>query len=194
METAMSMHRELNPQLFGNATPVEKIGQPVDPSQPAAGIMGRTAAGEVPTANRPVAYPPIDIKAIEGQVNALRSAHLQLEKRTDAIQSQLQELARTTNARLERFTAAIVRLEETMSQGQRENTTKFAQIVAKVNERKVSDNKVTELLDRHNHIIRNFENRLLALQRLVSEQEMALHNSQAALEEARSEIVRLKRL
>ena len=53
--------------------------------------------------------------------------------------------------------------------------------------------KIQELVDRHNSIIRNFENRLLSMQRLVSEQEMTLHNAQAALDEARNEIARLKR-
>lgn len=188
----MNMHRELNPQLFGTATPVEKIGQPVDPAKPAAGIMGRPSVEAAPT--RQVAYPPIDVKAIEGQMTQLRVGLMQMEKKTEMVHSQLQELARNTNSRLERFAAAIMRFEENIGQSHQESTMKFAQITAKVNERKVTDNKVHELIDRHNHIIRNFENRLLALQRLVSEQELALHNSQAALEEARSEIARLKRL
>lgn len=193
----MSMHRELNPQLFGTKSAAEKIGNPVDPSQPAAGIMGRPQGGEQAhgaAANRQVPYPPIDIKGLEHQIHTLKVALIQMEKRTDTIASKMEDLARTVHGRLERFSQAIVRLEENQSQQQQENVAKFAHLVGKVNERKISDNKVQELMDRHNNIIRNFENRLLSLQRLVSEQEMALHNSQAALEEARSEIVRLKRL
>jgi chromosome segregation ATPase len=143
--------------------------------------------------SRPIAYPPIDIKGLENQLSTLRVTLMQVEKRTEAVQSQMQELARTTAQRMERFAGAISRFEDNMTQGQQESTNKIAQVVAKVNERKVSDNKINELIDRHNHIIRNFENRLLALQRLASEQEMTLHNSQAALEEARNEIARLKR-
>lgn len=187
----MSMHRELNPELFGTPSSVEGGGQPVDPTLPATRVMGCAAE---PAPKRPMPYLPGDLKALEAQVNALRVSLMQVEKRVDATQNQIQELARGTTTRMERFGTSISRMEEMLAQNHQENTAKFAHIVAKVNERKVTDSKVQELLDRHNHIVRSFENRLLSLQRLVSEQEMALHNSQAALEEARNEIARLKRL
>jgi len=143
----MSMHRELNPQLFGTQAPAEKIGQTVDQTHPAHSIMGKNP--ENPGAGGKLPYPSIDIKAIEHQVATLRLALMQMEKRTEAVSSK---------------------------------------IAARVNERKVTDSKVQELIDRHNTIIRNFENRLLSLQRIVTEQEMALHNAQAALEESRAEL------
>lgn len=185
----MSMHRELNPQLFGTNSPVEKIGNPVDPNQPAAGIMGRAEP-----AARQVPYPPIDVKAIEHQINTLKVALMQMDKRTDSLAAKMEELARNTHGRLERFAQAITRIEESQSRNHQESTARLAQLVGKVNESKITDTKVTELVDRHNQIIRNFENRLVSLQRLVSEQEMALHNAQATLEEARNEIARLKRI
>lgn len=190
----MSMHRELNPQLFGTKTTVEKIGSPVDPNQPAAGIMGKGGEASTQSQQRQVPYPPIDVKTIEHQIATLKVALIQMEKRTDGIVSKMEELNRSVHTRLERFSNAIVRVEESQMTHNQEATAKFAQIVAKVNERKINDTKVQELVDRHNTVIRNFENRLMALQRLVSEQELALHNSQAALEEARTEILRLKRL
>lgn len=183
------MNRELNPQLFGTRTAVEKIGNPVDPQQPAAGIMGRA-----PESNKAIAYPPIDVKALEQQISTLKMAILQMEKRTDAMGSKMEELARTVNVRLERFWQTVSRIEETQTVHHQETAGKFSQVVAKVNERKMVDGKVQELVDRHNTIIRNFENRLTSLQRLVTEQELALHNSTAALEDARNEIARLKRL
>jgi len=183
------MHRELNPQLFGTQNFVEKIGQTVDQSQPAAGIMGRPAPAPAPS----VPYPPNELKTLEHQIATLKLALAQSEKRSDSFATKLDELTRMVHGRLERFSNAIVRIEEIQAQGQQETTGKLAQIVAKVNERKVSDNKVQELIDRHNTIIRNFENRLHSLQRLVSEQEMALHNAQAALEESRAELAKLRR-
>lgn len=189
----MSTSRELNPQLFGTKSTVEKIGQPVDPSQPAAGIMGGRPAS-VETSARQVPYPPIDVKALEHQIGTMKVALLQIDKRTEALTSKVDELARTTHARLERFGQTLARFEEQQGRITHESGMKLAQVVAKVNEQKLTDQKVQELVDRHNHIIRNFENRLLSLQRLVSEQEMALHNAQTNLEEARNEIMRLKRL
>lgn len=184
----MNMHREINPQLFGNQSAVEKIGQPVDSSQPAHGIMGR------PPESRPsVPYGPNEIRSMEQQISTLRSALSHSEKRAETFALKLEEISRLVHARLDRFSQAIVRMEEIQSATHQDTIGKIAQIVAKVNERKVSDNKVQELIDRHNTIIRNFENRLHSLQRLVSEQEMTLHNSQAALEETRAELAKSRR-
>ena len=186
----MSTNRELNPQLFGTSTPVEKIGNPVDPNQPAAGIMGRGAESH----SRQVPYPSIDIKAVEHQLAILKVAMIQMDKRLESLTSKNDDLGRNSHQRLERFAQAIHRIEETQARSHQENTAKFAHISGRVNESRIQDTKVSELMDRHNQIIRNFENRLLSLQRLVSEQEMSLHNAQASLEEARNEIARLKRM
>ncbi len=180
----MSTHRELNPFLFG--TPTMHDRNPVDPNKPAAGIMGK---GVESAPARPT-YLPGDIKALEHQINSLKVAFIQADQRMDTITAKIEELARTVHMRLERFSQALVRLEEMHNGLKHETTGKLAQVVAKVNERKVNDTKIQELIDRHNMIVRNFENRLLSLQRLVSEQEMALHNAQAALEEARVELAK----
>lgn len=180
----MSSHRELNPFLFG--TPTSSDLHPVDPNKPAAGIMGK--GPEAAQAKAP--HLPGDIKALEHQVNSLRVAFIQAEKRSESILAKMEDLSRTVHGRLERFSQALIRMEEIQNNQKQENQGKFAQIAAKVNERKVSDSKVQELIDRHNTVIRNFENRLLSLQRVVSEQEMALHNAQAALEEARIELLK----
>lgn len=176
------MHRELNPQLFGNQTPLEDIGRAGTPAPPPG---ARVESAAVP-------YPPNEIKSLEHQIGTLKVALLQMEKRTETIGARLEEMTRSVHARLERFSQAIVRLEESQNESQQNTTGKLAQIVAKVNERKVTDQKVHELIDRHNLIIRNFENRLHSLQRLISEQEMTLHNSNAALEETRAELTKLR--
>ncbi len=182
------MNRELNPQLVGNQTQVEKIGQPVDPQKPAQGIMGQAPAQHpagATAAGRAVPYPPVDIKGLEHQIATMKLALMQMDKRMETVTARLEDLQRTTYARFDRFAQAIQRMEEIQAQREQDTTNKFANVFAKVNERKVTDSKVQELVDRHNTIIRNFENRLLSLQRVISEQEMALHNAQAALEESR---------
>ncbi len=197
-------HRELNPQLFGAPTQqVEPKNLAADPRVPASSLMGGSGvgagsgsglgSGSGEEATRRVPYAPVDVKAMEAQLTSFRLALGSMEKRTETIAFKMEELARTVHARLERFSQAIVRVEDSMNKSNQETSQKFALVTAKVNERKITDMKVQELVDRHNSIIRNFENRLLNMQRLVSEQEMSLHNAQAALDEARNEIARLKR-
>lgn len=179
------MQRELNPRLFGNpSAPSESTGL----SSPSTSVMGATE--EAP---RRVPYPPVDVKSLEMAIASLKGAMIQMERRTETIAFKMEELARTVHARLERFSQAIVRVEDLQTKSQQEASGRFAMIVQKVNERKINDGKVQDLVDRHNTIVRNFENRLTSLQRLTSEQQLALHNAQAALIEATNEIARLKR-
>lgn len=180
-------HRGLNPSLFGTPTS-EPQGSEI-PRGPASQMMG--APAQEP--RRAVPYPPIDIKGIESQILSLKTAISQMEKRTETIAFKMEELARNVHTRLERFSQAILRFEDAQGKSNAETSQRLATVFAKVNERKISDTKIQELVDRHNTIVRNFENRMLNMQRLVSEQEMSLHNAQAALEEARNEIARLKR-
>ncbi len=186
----MNMHRDLNPNLFvqpGLQAP-ERGGLASDPRVSTSNIMGTRDESA-----RRVPYPPVDVKTIELAIAHLKGAVVQMERRTETIAFKMEELARTVHARLERFSQSIVRVEDSQSQTQQENAQRFANVVAKVNERKINDTKVQELVDRHNSIVRNFENRLTSLQRLASEQEMSLHNAQAALIDATNEIARLKR-
>lgn len=190
----MSLHRELNPNLFGQpssiSSAVSSSGAGAVSAGPAIPVMGGAVAEEP----RRVPYPPIDVKSLELTVATLKGAIISLERRTETIAFKMEELARTVHARLERFSQSIVRVEDSFSKSQQESSARFASVVQKVNERKVNDNKVSELVDRHNTIVRNFENRLASLQRLANEQQMALHNAQAALVEATNEIARLKRI
>ncbi len=183
------MQRSLNPQLFGSQHGQgDSVMSVTDPRLPASHVMG---AGE--DFGRKTAYPTVEIRSLQETVMNLKGALSQMERRSETIAFKMEELARTVHARLERFSQSIARFEESQNKTQGENAQRFATIVAKVNERKVGDMKVQELMDRHNAVIRNFENRMLSLQRLTSEQEMTLHNAQAALIEARNEIARLKR-
>ncbi|MES2855722.1 MAG: hypothetical protein V4692_07660 [Bdellovibrionota bacterium] len=173
----MENTRELNPQLFG--TPLSSDALPQAPG-PAASVMPKTK-----DAARGIPYAPNEIKNMDAQIANLGRALLQMEKRTETIASKMEELARGVHTRLERFTQNLQRFEEAQKRTGDLNAGKFAAIVSKVNERKVSDSKVEEMIERHNSIVRGFEARLISLQRLVNEQEMALHGARAAIEEAR---------
>ncbi len=176
------MHRELNPHLFG---PTQVPAQGWTDSQAQRSQAQSQVAVSAPSR---VAYPPNELKTIEHHLTMLKVAINQIEKRSEGFNSKLEELGRGVHVRLERFSQAIIRLEDQQQKINQENIEKFAQIAAKVNERKVTDGKVQELIDRHNTIVRNFENRLTSLQRINAEQELTLHNAHAALEEVRTEL------
>ena len=59
-----------------------------------------------------------------------------------------------------------------------------ANLSSKINERKVQESKIEDLLDRQNMVIRNFENRLTAMQKIINEKEIQLMNYASVLQEA----------
>ena len=183
----MNSHRELNPALFGDRSVVADPFAGPDTRYTAASVMG-AAANE---SGRTVPYPPIDYRTLEGDLKSLRTALVQMDKRTEMLALKMEELARSVHTRMERLGQKLQSFEESQNKAQNETAQRFSMVVAKVNERKVTDVKIQDMMDRHNTIVRNFENRLTSLQRLVSEQQMSLHNAQAALEESRAEISRL---
>lgn len=190
------MQRELNPSLFGTKSSNDRSSStgpagPMDPAFPhqqATRISSQTSLGlKVPG---PV---PPEFKMMEAALQQLRIQLQATEKRHEALVVQIQELARTTATRFERVSQALTRLEGSGAHQFQELNSKYSGIASKVNERKVQDAKVQEMIDRHNNIVRGFENRLTHMQRVISEQELQLHNAQAALEEARHEMQKIHR-
>ncbi|MCM2281918.1 MAG: hypothetical protein NDI61_08750 [Bdellovibrionaceae bacterium] len=180
------MQRELNPSLFGAKSASEKSSTstgPMDPAFPSQTSMGLRVPG-------PVAP---EFKVLEAAIHQLKLQLQASEKRHDVLVAQLHELARTTAGRFERVSQALARMENSAAQQIQELNSKYSGIASKVNERKVQDAKVQEMIDRHNNIVRGFENRLTHMQRLISEQELQLHNAQSALEDARHELQKIRR-
>lgn len=139
-------------------------------------------------------FPAIDFKVLEAQVQQVKAILGQYERRLDQLTARQNELARDSQSRLDRLDNQMIRLEDGISRLTNDTSQRVAALAARINERKVSDTKVQELMDRHNLMVRNFENRLSAMQKLAADQEQALLSAFAALEDARAELARLKRL
>ena len=184
------MNREINPNLFGFPQDLEKLGGQL-PLQPTA--LSAVDLIHQTSAERPGGYLPLEIRAVETQVQTARAQMNAVEQKLEGMGVHMQEFARAVNLRMERLTSAIKRLEEAQSAQFQELSGKNAILAGKVNERKVNDDKILNLIERHGILVRNFENRLVTLQRTLSEQELQLHASNAALEEARQEISKIRR-
>lgn len=179
------MHRELNPELFGVKSPGDSNLSLNQPSSQDLGVQ-TSHGNKVPPA---VAA---ELRTLEAMIQQLKIQLQNSEKRNEILAAQFQELIRATTGRFEKTTQAVARVESACNQQIQELNAKYSGISSKVNERKVQDTKIQEMIDRHNSIVRTFENRLTHMQRVISEQEMQLHNSQATLEEARHDLARLK--
>lgn len=192
-----ALHRELDPTVFGGAP------HPPAGHQGAGAMAGGSVLNyglQPPPASpqtrpgAPVPFPAIDFKVLEAQVQQVKAILGQYERRLDQLTARQNELARDSQSRLDRLDNQMIRLEDGISRLTNDTSQRVAALAARINERKVSDTKVQELMDRHNLMVRNFENRLSAMQKLAADQEQALLSAFAALEDARAELARLKRL
>jgi muramoyltetrapeptide carboxypeptidase LdcA involved in peptidoglycan recycling len=70
---------------------------------------------------------------------------------------------------------------------------KVSAVLNQLGERKTMEMKMQEVVDRHNSVLRGFEQRLNQMQKVISDKEAQMIHAQAALNEAKMEIARLKR-
>lgn len=200
-DPATILHRELDPQVFG-ANPQGSAPGNVQSYSPgtSSGAFGGSLGLQPPPSppqTRPgaqIPYPPIDLKVVEAQIQQIKAVLQQYERRLDQLSARQNEISRDSQSRLDRFEQQMIRLEDGISRLTADTSQRLASLAGRVNERKVTDSKVQELMDRHNLMLRNFENRLTSMQKLASDQEQALLSAFAALEDARAELSRLKRL
>ncbi len=186
-----NLTRELDPNLFGagaTSTQGASHGSIAShglqaPQQPATTQPGRA-----------IPYPPIDMRVLEAQVLQIKAMLAQFDRRLDQMAAQVNELNRDSQSKLDRYGQQMLRLEDGIQRLTTDTSNRLASLAGRVNERKVSDSKLQDLIDRHNLLVRNFENRLSSLQKLAGDQEQALLSAFAALEDARADLARLKRM
>lgn len=166
------MHKELNPELFGE----KKIAK--SPAMEAVGTLNSTGS-----------YLNTDRQIFE-----LKAQNQALADQMNKIVGTVNELIKSSNAKFERQQALLTRLEQSHNGLATEAGQKITQLSQRVNERKSLDLKVQEMVDRHNNVIKSFEVRMNHLQKLLAEKEAQMISCQAALNEAKMEIARLKRL
>jgi hypothetical protein len=125
-----------------------------------------------------------ETKRLEKKVEGLK---VELTAKTEDTVKQSKQMTDMLSSRLGSLESRF----ETLSQ---ELKGKLNSLSAKVTEKHMADLKTQALIDRHTQLLRQFESRVLQLQKVIEDQEFQILNYQAALEEARQELVKLKRL
>lgn len=166
------MNKELNPELFGEKKAVKT------PALESPLGMGTTGNNYLNT---------------DRQIFELRAQNQALADQLNKVVATVNELIKSTNMKFEKTTSQLNRLEQSHNGLATEAGQKITQLAQRVNERKSLDLKVQEMVDRHNNVIKSFEVRMNHLQKLLAEKEAQMIASQAALNEAKMEIARLKR-
>lgn len=115
------------------------------------------------------------------------------DQKVNALGEQINELSRILALKTERMSIKIKLLEERQQAFVEEFQQKMTSMNVKLSDRPRVDIMVQEIIERHNQVVRTFENRLGQLKRVVENQEVELLKAMNELSEARKELARLKR-
>lgn len=168
------MARELNRDLFAHRAP----------SEPEA----------------PGGYPSVpqvkseEIRVLQLHMETMSRRMKDFESRVEVLNTKVEEVVVQNRQRFERVQGHFQRQNEMLQTSQGEVHNKIAQVVSRLNERKVAENVVKEMVDRHGAVVQAFEVRLQQLQKVMSEQELQLMHARSELKQALHELSRLKKL
>ena len=176
------MSRELNPDLFPE---VKRVESPPDSEKGQGWARGEPSVALAKEE---------DLRILSGQVELIKRRLKEHESRMETANTRLNDFINAVKGKFDRVSGFAQRLEEFAKSGMNDLNLKQAQVLSKLNERKVSDAKIQELVDRHNQLVQSFELRLTQMQKVIAEQEIQLMSSRAELKEAQRELARIKRL
>ena len=116
-----------------------------------------------------------------------------IKKQLSDVQVQFLELAKSQEFKLQRISQSVKRIEEMQDHLRQELARQYAEISGKHQERRISETKVSHLVDRHNSIVTSFESRMARMKKMMDEKEMLFLQTKSELEEAYRELQRSKR-
>jgi hypothetical protein len=110
------------------------------------------------------------------------------------VKMEILEIQKNSKLRADRYNQSLQRLENQQTQMASDIGEKFALLFQKMNEQKKYDQKVQDIVDRHNNLLKGYEVRLNQMQKLLSQKEQDYVEAVTTLKELKAEITRLKRM
>lgn len=154
------------------------------------GLFGETALSLA----RTVEKPRHNVDHLESRVVDLRLEVREIKEEMESWMLQTEEFRKLTQTRLEQMSSRMSKIEDVQNRVSDEVVLKVSQLHHRLGDRSVAEKKVQDLIDRHHSVLKAAELRIAQLQKVVEEKEAQMLSAQGALNEAKMEISRLKRL
>lgn len=160
------VNRRLNPELFDTS--------PQTPSESGTGLSAVAA------------------RKIEGELRETRKQVSHLESMIEVLQSQLTTLAEASEKRTNAFSKAISSLEQDFREQTLIQNRQVQNLESKIRDQRVSDGQTEALVERFNMSLAQFDNKLAAMKKVVSEKDMTLMSYRRVIEQIVDEVEKLK--
>lgn len=120
------------------------------------------------------------------ELQALKAKQRGYETHIDVFKNQMSDFVRTIDQRFERMSQALSRLEKAIHAQGRDSDEKVRQVREKIQSQNFEEAKIEGLIERQTVVIRNFENRLTAMQKIINEKELLLMKYFEALRQSQA--------
>lgn len=111
-----------------------------------------------------------------------------------AVATNVMEHLNESKLKMNRIAQKMANFEDRIDGITQEMRVAHSKLSSRFNERGLAEHKIEALIERQNAMINNFEKRMTQMAKVVEESQLQLVRTQSALEDARREIAKLKRL
>lgn len=108
--------------------------------------------------------------------------------------SEQQEFIGEAKIKMNRLAQKVMNIEERLETLSTEMRASCAKLSAKVSEKVVSETRVEAFMEKHNQVLQNFERKMGQMTKLLEDYQNKVMISNAALDDARREIARMKKI
>lgn len=112
---------------------------------------------------------------------------VQGERLTD-VEVKIKELAKAYQFKLDRLTQAFQKMSTLQDHLKQELARQYAEVRGKLNERRISEAKTSDLLDRHNFMVAQVENRLNQMKKMIEDKDLMLLRLKSELDDAQRQL------
>lgn len=167
------MQKQLNPDLFG----LEMSPQSAS-SVKTTGLSGASFD---------------HILNLDQKVAELRAQMSEMRDQVLSLKNEVQVISKSSQNHYDQLARAIKVLEKNDQTLAQQNQQKSQMLAQRLADYKTIESKIKEMTDKHHMVLRSYDLKIQHLQNLISEKENSVVSFQAALQDARNEIARLKR-
>ena len=130
----------------------------------------------------------------EKEISGVRAQMKSLEERQAKVMRHLTQYLKTSQVSMERTSKRVLDMEERLQEREGEFERGWEEVQRALVEKRQFEQKVAEMIERHQAVVHQLEARLQQAQKILKEKEELIHSTRSALHEAKLEIAKLKRL
>lgn len=116
----------------------------------------------------------MEMQKLTDEINAVKAKIRSYENQLDVFKNQISDVLKSIDQRFDRLSQALSRLEKGIHNTDRTTDQKLQAFRQKLQNSNMEEAKVEGLIERQTLVIRNFENRLSAMQQLINEKELLI--------------------